>query len=176
MRKRILLIFTLLIAAMAACSKPAEPVAVGDVCQRPKDTLVEVEGYLVLPNYMTTRTTFGKRENRKTYELFLVSQPDAKGESVRTIITGKVPGDRNGIKDLPPAGYSFKDLHIYTNEGSTVGPGSRLKVTGTVTPGDDGKCDVVVTKIQTATNATAVSQGLITPWLNLAGRILPGRR
>lgn len=161
MRKRILPIFLLLIVAMAACSKPAEPVGVGDVCLKPKDTLVEVQGYLVLPNYMTTRTIYGKRENKKTYELFLVSQPDAKGASVRAVVTGKTPGERNGIKDLPPTGYSFKDLQIYTNEGSTVGPGSRLKVTGTVTPTNDGKCDLVVTKIEASADMPKPAQGSI---------------
>ena len=173
MRKRILLIFSLLAVAAASCSKPAEPVGVGDVCQKPKDTLVVVEGYLVLPNYMTTKTIYGKRDNKKTYELFLVSQPDAKGASVRTVVTG---GERNGIRELPATGYSFKDLQIYTNEGSTVGAGNRLKVTGTVTAANDGKCDVVVTKIEAAAMTTGTNQGLIDRLYGLAATIMSSSR
>ncbi len=139
----------------AACSKPAEPVAVGDVCGRSQGTLVSTEGFLVLPNYMTTKTIYGKRENTKTYQLFLTSQPDAKGPSVRTIVTGTPGGAPNGITDLPATGYSFRDLKIHTDDGSTVGAGTRLKVTGKVTPAGEGACDLAVTKIETATNTAA---------------------
>jgi hypothetical protein len=148
MRDKTLLAISFVIVFGFSCSKPAEPVGIGSVCQQPRGSLVATEGYLVLPNFMTTITNYGKRENTKTYQLFLVDQPDAKGESVRTLVSGKKAGERNGIRELPPTGYSFKDLHIYTDDGSAVGPGVRLKVTGNVNFGNDGKCDLVASKIE----------------------------
>lgn len=162
MRQRTILIIALL--AAAACSKPAEPAAIADICGNPNDTLVSAEGYLVLPKQMTIRTIYGKRENRKTYQLFLVSQPDAKGESVRTIVTGTASDGRNVIRDLPPTEYTFRDLLIYTNDGKTVGAGSRLKVTGTVTQaGADRACDLAVTKIEKAGDTRPSTHGAIAP-------------
>jgi hypothetical protein len=145
-----LILLLLIISAAAACSRPAEPVAIGEVCQKPKDALVEVEGYLVLPNFMTTTTVYGRRENKKIYQLFLVSQPDATGPSLRAILAGTSTGERNRIRELPPTGYTFRDLQIYTDDGATVNAASRVKITGKVAPTADGKCDVTVSKIKTS--------------------------
>lgn len=151
---RTIAIFLAAFVLAASCSKTAEPVAIGDVCAKPQGTLVSTDGYLVLPNYMTTKIIYGKRENTKTYQLFLVAQPDAKGASVRTIVSGKADGEPNGISELPATGYTFRDLRIHTDDGTTVGPATRLKVTGKVTPASEGTCDLAVTRIETAQSAT----------------------
>lgn len=148
MRKLLPLIFLLLIVS-PACSSKGEPATIADVCQKPKDTLVEVEGYLVLPNFMTTTTTYGRRSNKKTFQLFLATQPDGKGIGVRALVDGTETNEPNSIRNLPPTGYTFKDLRIFTSKGSEVSPTTRLKVTAAVKPTEGGKCDLDIAKIET---------------------------
>lgn len=139
----------LIVSAVFACSRKVEPATIGDVCQKPKDMLVEVEGYLVLPNYMNTTTTYGRRNNKKTYQLFLATQPDGKGTGIRSTVTGTDTNEPNSIRNLPPTGYTYKDLRIFTNKGIEVSPVTRLKATGTVKPTDSGKCDLDISRIET---------------------------
>jgi hypothetical protein len=150
LRRRTSLIF--LIAAVCAsfgCSTKGEPATVADVCGKPHGTRVEVEGYLVLPNFMTTKTIYGSRTNKKIYQLFLTAQPDGKGVGVRSVVSGTDANEPNSIRNLPPTGYTFKDLKIFNNRGAEVSPATRLKTTATVRPGDDGRCDLEITKIET---------------------------
>lgn len=150
MRTHISLILLLLLVSLTfACSRKGEPSTIADVCRKPKDTLVEVEGYLVLPNFMTTTTTYGQRSNKKSFQLFLATQPDGKGIGVRSLVTGTETNEPNSIRNLPPTGYTFKDLRIFTNKGAEVSPTTRLKVTATVKPTDDDKCDLSISRIET---------------------------
>lgn len=143
-----LVLIIVIACLLAACSTKGEPATIADVCGKPPGTVVEVEGYLVLPNFMKTLTTYGRKTNKITYQLFLATQPDGKGIGVRSLVSGTDSNEPNSIRNLPPTGYTFKDLKIFNNRGTELSPTTRLKTTATVKPGEGGKCDLDITKIE----------------------------
>lgn len=140
MGKKITLLKVLPIVFLIACANMGEPTTFAKVCQKDDGTLVAVEGFVILPNFMNTET------NQK-YELFLAAQPDGKGGRVKTFIPATKSGEPNRIAELPESGYTQKDLRIYTDAGAVVGSFDRVKVTGKVSRAADG-CRIEINKIE----------------------------
>lgn len=128
------------------CSKPIA-VQIKDACSQPDGTEVIIQGYLSLPNNME-RMSYRKGDNVSvSYQLFLMTKPDATGDQVRTILWGSYEGKPNKIKPLPEK-YTWNDLIVYTDDGKISTAGQIIKLTGAVKPNDKGSCDVNVTKIE----------------------------
>jgi hypothetical protein len=140
------LICLILAALLFGCGKPL-PVQVKDVCSQPEGTNVITQGYLSLPNFME-RMSYRKGNNVSvSYTLFLMTKPDATGESVRALLWGSHEGKPNKIKPIPEK-YTWNDLLIYTDDGKMLGAGAPVKLTGTTQKNDKGNCDINVTKIE----------------------------
>jgi hypothetical protein len=113
---------------IASCSKKGELSTVADVCEMEDGTLVAVEGFLQLPNFLQAKTD---PETEVTiYELFLAAQPDDQSPAVTTRISGTRGSRTNRIAELPVDGYTRRDLRIFTASGETVGSSDRVRVTG----------------------------------------------
>ena len=131
---------------VVGCGKPV-PVEIKNVCSQPEGTEVVIEGYLSLPNNME-RMSYRKGSSVSvSYQLFLMTKPDATGDEVRTILWGSHEGKPNKIKPLPEK-YTWNDLIAYTDDGKTSTAGQKIKLTGAVKANDKGSCDVNVTKIE----------------------------
>lgn len=125
--KKPCLILLLSFFIFAACAKTGEPSTVADVCRMDDGTLVAVEGFLVLPNFMNTLVS--QKTGITTYELFLAAQPDGKSQSIKTSVSGTRGNEANRIAELPPEGFTQKDLRIFTDTGETIGSLDRVRVT-----------------------------------------------
>lgn len=130
---------------LTACEKKGERASFADVCQKETGTLVSIEGYLVLPNFMNPATI--QRNGAINYQLYLSLQQDGKGQSVLTSVAGTASNEPNRIADLPAMGYTYKDFRIFTDEGSTVGATDKVKITGELVKGPNS-CQIVVNKIE----------------------------
>lgn len=124
------LVISIIVVCMliVSCSKKGEPATVADVCEMQDGTLVAVEGFLQLPNFLQAKTD---PETEVTiYELFLAAQPDDQSPAVTTRIPGTRGSRTNRIAELPTDGYTRRDLRIFTASGETVGSSDRVRVTG----------------------------------------------
>lgn len=132
--------------SMFGCGKPMA-VEIKNVCSQPEGMEVIVQGYLSLPDNMERMSYYKGKNVSVSYQLFLMTKPDATGDEVRAILWGSHEGKPNKIKPLPEK-YTWNDLIAYTDDGKTSIAGQILKLTGTVKPNDRGSCDVNVTKIE----------------------------
>ncbi len=128
------------IVFLIACSNAGERATFENVCQKDEGTLVSVEGFVLLPNFM-------KAESDKKYELFLAAQPDGKGGRVKTFFPVTTSGEPNRVGELPENGYTQKDLQIYTDAGAKVGALDRVKITGKVSRAET-VCHIETGKIE----------------------------
>lgn len=108
--------------------KRGEQSIIDDVCQKGDGTLVTVEGFLLLPNFMNI--LISPQTGNVTYELFLATQPDGKSSSVKTLALVTHTNEANRIAELPPDGYTQSDLQIFTDTGESVGSFERVRITG----------------------------------------------
>lgn len=145
MKKRLLTALILSVVFSAACARSVEPTTFADVCQKENESLVSIEGYLILPNFMNPAT--GQEDGTTKYQLYLGLQPDGKGQSVLTSVAGTKSNEPNTIADLSPLGYTYRDFRIFTDQGSTVGAADKVKVTGQLVRGTNS-CQIVVNKIE----------------------------
>lgn len=129
----------------AACAKTGEPSIVADVCQMDDGTLVAVEGFLILPNFMNTLVS--PKTGNTSYELFLAAQPDGKSPTVKTTVFGTRSNEPNRIAELPAEGYTQKDLRIFTDTGETIGSPDRVRVTGEISR-NTNSCILKIRKIE----------------------------
>ena len=142
------IIFLATLLFQFGCGSSPVQVEVKDVCSQPEGANVSVVGYLSLPNFME-RMSYRKGSSVSvSYTLFLMTKPDATGESVRTLLWGSHEGKPNKIKPLPEK-YTWNDLLVYTDDGKTLGAGQIVKLTGKTQKNDKGGCDVNVQKIET---------------------------
>ena len=130
MEKNLTLVLLLSAVIFAACAKTGEPSTVADVCRMDDGTLVAVEGFLLPPNFMNTLVS--QKTGITTYELFLAAQPDGKSASIKTSVSGTRSNEVNRIAELPPEGYTQRDLRIFTDTGETVGSPDRVRITGEI--------------------------------------------
>lgn len=145
MKKLLITTLVPVVAFFAACASSSEPSTFADVCQKENESLVSIEGYLMLPNFMNPATNH--KDGVTSYQLFLALQPDGKGQSVLTSVAGTRSNEPNTIADLSPMGYTYRDFRIFTDRGSTVGATDRVKVTGKLVRGTNN-CQIVISKIE----------------------------
>jgi len=149
MKKKTTLVLLLSAAIFAACAKTGEPTTVADACQKNDGTLVAVEGFLLLPNFMNQE--INPETELTIYELFLAAQPDGKSQSIKTSVFGTRSNKTNRIAELPPEGYTQKDLLIFTDTGETVGSFDRVRITGELSKnkiGNEKPCILKIEKIE----------------------------
>lgn len=120
-----LLVFAVI---LSACENGSEQSNLADVCQKEDGTLVTVEGFLLLPNFMNIQ--INSKTEPATYELYFAAQPDGKSASVRTTVPGTRSNEANHIAELPPDGYTQSDLRIFTDSGEPVNSFERVRITG----------------------------------------------
>ena len=145
MEKNLTLVLLLSAVIFAACAKTGEPSTVAAACQMDDGTLVAVEGFLLLPNF--TNTLISPKTGITTYELFLAAQPDGKSASIKTSVSGTRGNEANHIAELPPDGYTQKDLRIFTDAGETVGSPDRVRITGEISKSANS-CILKIYKIE----------------------------
>ena len=132
-------------AFLTACAPSSQLATFADVCQKQNDSVVSIEGYLILPNFMNPATS--QKDGTTHYQLYLALQPDGKGQSVLTSVAGTRSDEPNTIADLSPMGYTYKDFRIFTDQGSTVGAADKVKVTGKLARGTNS-CQILANKIE----------------------------
>lgn len=130
---------------IASCAGTGEPSTYADVCQKENYTLVSMEGYLILPNFVNPAT--GQKNGTINYQIYLSLQPDGKGQSVLTSVAGTKSSEPNKIADLSPMGYTYKDFRIFTDHGSTVGAADKVKITGMLVK-TANSCQIAINRIE----------------------------
>ena len=143
----VLAVVSLSFTGVAGCGGNPVSVEIKDVCSQPEGTNVAVEGFLSLPNLMERISHRQGKSVSVSYTLFLMTKPDATGESVRALLWGSHEGQPNKIKPLPEK-YTWNDLLVYTDDGKTLGAGQVVKLTGKTQKNDKGGCDINVRKIE----------------------------
>src|SRR5688572_32822189 len=81
--------------AIAGCSRTGEQSTVAEVCRIDDGTLVSVEGFLQLPNFL--EANMDPETEAAIYELVLAEQPDSKSPSIKTRISGTRDNKPNRI-------------------------------------------------------------------------------
>lgn len=145
MKKRLMTALISSTTLLAGCAKSGEPVSFADVCLNENDAVVSIEGYLILPNYMSPATN--QKDGTINYQLYLTLQPDGKGQTVLTSVAGTSSNEPNRIADLPSMGYTYKDFQIFTDQGSTVSAADKVRVTGKLVK-NTNSCQIRVEKIE----------------------------
>ncbi|HEX7175480.1 MAG TPA: hypothetical protein VF240_09500 [Pyrinomonadaceae bacterium] len=127
--------------ALAACSKPAEPVAFAEVCAAGTDKkTVVTEGYLRPGASIMCSNTGG---GPVTCGLGLFD-PQGGEKKISAYVE---QGTGASEVEKPASGYKQGDLKLRADDSSLVGPNDRLRVTGRVTNGDN-VCFLNISKIE----------------------------
>ncbi|HEX8682726.1 MAG TPA: hypothetical protein VF707_10465 [Ardenticatenaceae bacterium] len=118
-----------LLAALAACSEAAPPVAVtvAEICQQAAGTRVVAEGHLALPTFMTC--TEGQCQ---------ISFYDETDSVFVEFVASDTPGN-NGLQ-MPPDPYTEDNLSVVLADGTTADRNTLVRITGPVRKPSDNVC------------------------------------
>ena len=146
MKKKKILQHSILLSVAAAsfcgCREGAKAVSFADVCREENHALVALEGYIRLPALMEERVT-----EKGSRQLLLVEKENGTGGFLPVMALDSKTKEPNRIAELPLT-YTYKDLRIYTEDGTTVSSNERLRVTGEVVK-DLNSCVLKVQRIET---------------------------
>ena len=141
-RKNLTLFVVVLILTLTACQE-AVPMAFEDVCQTANDDLkVIIDGYFSLGASVYCSDVSGEARCGLSFNRY----PDGQVDFSAEVMEGR---RRNQMLPLE-SGYVEEDLQIKTADGSLVGVGDHVKVTGELLVTED-VCLIYVDKIETIT-------------------------
>jgi hypothetical protein len=139
-RNKKFVILILLVFLLSAC-QPPEKIGFEDVCQVAQDDkVVIVDGYFSLGTSVYCSDVSGELR----CGLILNSFPDGELDFSAEVMQGR---RRNQMQPLE-SGYLEEDLQIKTADGSIIGVGEHVRVTGELFVNEDD-CLMVVDKIET---------------------------
>lgn len=136
------ILLSVAVASLCGCREGAKAVSFADVCREENHALVALEGYMRLPVLMEERVL-----EQGTRQLLLVEKENGTGGFLPIMAQDSKTKEPNRIAELPLS-YTYKDLRIYTEDGSTVSASERLRVTGEVVK-DLNSCVLKVQRIET---------------------------
>ena len=136
------LLLSVAVASLCSCREGAKVVSFADVCREENHALVALEGYIRLPALMEERGL-----EKGSRQLLLVEKENGTGGFLPVMTQDSETKEPNRIAHLPLS-YTYKDLRIYTEDGSTVTSNDRLRVTGEVVK-DLNSCVLKIQKIET---------------------------
>ena len=132
-------LFLILILALSACQEP-QPLSFEEVCQTVYNQQdVTVDGYFSLGASVYCSDVSGQRRCGLIFNQF----PDGEFDFSADVREGR---RRNQMIPLE-SGYLEKDLQIKTDEGSFIGAGDHVKITGELLVSEN-VCVMYVNKIE----------------------------
>lgn len=141
--------FTCVLLMFTACSKTPRPTEVKDVCSQPEGSAVIAQGFLSLPKTIDTiQLTNGGKITQVGYQLPLSTKADSTGEMVKATIWTTISKEPNKIKAVPNGAFTANDLLVYDENGTEIGAGKAVKLTGETAKDERSGCAISVTKVE----------------------------